>query len=121
MTDLESIVSEMLDILAERKSVSLHWSEPGSHFAVWDSDGQLQAYFNLFTTLDASRRPAVESLAAEFGLKCKKVTGTDAFDRLQLDLPTCGPKATEVLQRVLTDVFRIENWSAVQLSRGFDV
>ena len=121
VNEVESIVSELLDILVERRSVSLYWSEPGSYFAVWGLDGRTRAYFNLLNSLDESRRPAIESLAAELGLKCKKVRGTDGFESLQLDLPSDRKRAAEVLQRVLSEIFNIQNRLEVRLVRGSDV
>lgn len=121
MTDKDSIISELPDVLARCRHVSLYWSEPGSHVAVWESDGRIRTYFNLRTSLDESRRPAIELLAAKFGLKCKKVRGTDGFDSLQLDLPRERKELTEVLQQVLSDVFGVRDWSEVRLSHGNDV
>lgn len=121
VTNKESIFSEVPEILAEHGHVSLHGSASASRVAVWESYGRIRAYFNLRTSLDESRRPAVESLAAEFGLKCKKVTGTDGFNSLQVDLPGDGKRMTEVLQRVFTDVFGMRDWSEIQLSRGIKI
>lgn len=121
MTDLDSIVTELLGILAQRGTVSLYWSEPGSHLAIWELDGRTRAYFGLLNPYDEIRRIAVESLAAELDLKCKKVRGTDGFDSLQLDFPADNARIAEVLRRILTDILRVEDWSGVRLSRSIDV